>query len=454
MVPSEVLMSSGANKLTPSSRLLSFPTKELTAVTKRLTQCKNIWDVCNHVANSSSCRHKAVWQAIGQHALGILDLDAAELAFVECKNYGGIQFVKKLRNISTVYKRKAEVCIYFGQFDEAENIYLKNNEKSLALQLRMSLGDWPRVMEMAQSGAGDDKTLQKAYKHIGDYWKERQVYQEAIKYYMRAKEFQSLAHCAFRVFDFATLYHIVKQLPDGTPLLKLLKPVHFYKNLYVHQRKIGEMFENFGQCEKAAEAYCKFGDIKCAIQCCITWNEVSICIFSKIFTIKLEQWGTAAKIGRVHDYKEVQSWIEKRVNTLLSQNKIFEAANVYHQSEMHLACARLLTREALKLSQLDNTHVTTMTPLAIEPLKIKKLYVLSALEIDKHRKAMMKSHMANNHTAMDTIDQMLAEDQQISPEEQAIINSAWHGAEAYHFYLLAQKQIHKMKWIDALQTVE
>jgi hypothetical protein len=56
-------------------------------------------------------------------------------------------------------KQKAEVSAYFKRFDEAEAIYREIDRKDLAIELRMRLGDWFRVVQLLQSGGGDDALL-------------------------------------------------------------------------------------------------------------------------------------------------------------------------------------------------------------------------------------------------------------------------------------------------------
>lgn len=80
-------------------------------------------------------------------------------------------------------KQKAEVACYFKRYDEAEEIFKNINRKDLALDLRMRLGDWPRVVQLMEQGAGNDEMLKKAYKNLGDYSAERQKWAKAAKYF-------------------------------------------------------------------------------------------------------------------------------------------------------------------------------------------------------------------------------------------------------------------------------
>ena len=71
-------------------------------------------------------------------------------AFVRCSDYQGIQFVKRLRRLDDRLKQRAEVAVYFQRFDEAEALYRDMDRKDLAIELRMRLGDWLRVVQLVQ----------------------------------------------------------------------------------------------------------------------------------------------------------------------------------------------------------------------------------------------------------------------------------------------------------------
>jgi len=107
-------------------------------------------------------------------ALEKLDFNTADRAFVRCQDYHGIQLVKRLRQLDTQMKQKAEVAAYFKRFDEAEELYSRSDRKDLALDMRMRLGDWFRVLQLTQTGVGDDSLRMKALREIGDYYADRQ----------------------------------------------------------------------------------------------------------------------------------------------------------------------------------------------------------------------------------------------------------------------------------------
>lgn len=48
----------------------------------------------------------------------------AEQAFVRCKDYQGIELVKRVDKLQSEDMKQAEVAAYFGRFEEAEKMYL------------------------------------------------------------------------------------------------------------------------------------------------------------------------------------------------------------------------------------------------------------------------------------------------------------------------------------------
>ena len=61
------------------------------------------------------------------------------------------------------------------------------DRRDLALELRSTLGDWFKVVQLVQQGGGDDHMLQMAWNKIGDYFWERQKPTKAVQYYGQAK---------------------------------------------------------------------------------------------------------------------------------------------------------------------------------------------------------------------------------------------------------------------------
>ena len=82
-------------------------------------------------------------------------------------------------------KQQAEVAVYFGRYDEAEKLYRDIDRKDLAIGLRERQGDWFKVLQLVQTGGGDDELMVKATTKIGDYYAERFNWRKAVMMYQQ-----------------------------------------------------------------------------------------------------------------------------------------------------------------------------------------------------------------------------------------------------------------------------
>ena len=64
-----------------------------------------------------------LWRILGEAAMQELKLDAAEEAFIHCKDYFSITRIKKIKNYKNEEIKRAEVDAYFGRHDKAEQQY-------------------------------------------------------------------------------------------------------------------------------------------------------------------------------------------------------------------------------------------------------------------------------------------------------------------------------------------
>ncbi|XP_012508519.1 PREDICTED: WD repeat-containing protein 35 [Propithecus coquereli] len=81
--------------------------------------------------------HPRLWHLLAEAALQKLDLYTAKRAFVRCKDYQGIKFVKRLGNLQSDSMKQAEVVAYFGKFEEAERMYLDMDRRSYCFTLHL-----------------------------------------------------------------------------------------------------------------------------------------------------------------------------------------------------------------------------------------------------------------------------------------------------------------------------
>ncbi|XP_063039587.1 WD repeat-containing protein 35 isoform X2 [Engraulis encrasicolus] len=357
--------------------------------------------------------HPRLWRLLAEAALQKLDLKTAEQAFVRCKDYQGIEFVKRLGNLQSESMKQAEVVAYFGRFEEAERMYLDMDRRDLAINLRIKLGDWFRVLQLLKTGSGDsdDALLEQAYNAIGDYFADRQKWVNAVQYYLQGRKQERLAECYYMLEDYEGLERLANSLPENHKLLP----------------DIGQMFVTVGMCEQAVNAYLKCNQPKAAVEACVHLN----------------QWNKAVELAKDHNMKEIGPLLSKYASHLLEKNKRLEAVELYRKAHHFLDAAKLM----FKIADEEAKKRT-------RPLRVKKLYVLAALLVENYHEQMKTSQQSKakgkKSEATSALAGLLEED--ASSTDNRVVDNAWRGAEAYHFFLLAQRQLYDGNVDAAMKT--
>ncbi|KAJ3613075.1 hypothetical protein NHX12_019331 [Muraenolepis orangiensis] len=357
--------------------------------------------------------HPRLWRLLAEAALQQLDLKRAEQAFVHCKDYQGIELVKRLANLQSEAMKQAEVAAYFSRFEEAERMYLDMDRRDLAISLRIKLGDWFRVLQLLTAGSGDseDALQEQAHNAIGDYFADRQKWLNAVQYYLQGRNQERLAECYYMLEDYDGLERLTVSLPENHKLLP----------------DIGQMFVTVGMCEQAVSAYLRCNQPKAAVDACVHLN----------------QWNNAVELAKNHNMKEIKSLLAKYASHLLEKNKTLEAVELYRKAHHFLDAAKLMfmiaNQEAKKKSR---------------PLRVKKLYVLAALLANNHHQQVKTSQhtkaRGTKSEATSALDGLLEEE--ATQADQCVVDSAWRGAQAFHLFLLAQRQVMDGHTEDAVQT--
>jgi WD repeat-containing protein 35 len=151
---------------------------------------------------------------------------------------------------------------------------------------------------------------------------------------------------------------------------------------------LGEKFMSVGLCDEAVAAFLKGGDAKAAINCCV----------------HLHFWDAAVRLAEEYKFPEIDVLLTKYGTYLLSKSNVYQAIDVYRKAKKHVEASKLLW----DLGQRAGANRANP-----QPLRAKKLHVLAALERQKVDAKDSKDH-----------------------------GKIWHGAEAYHLWLLAHKQLY------------
>ncbi|CEG49203.1 WD40 repeat protein [Plasmopara halstedii] len=389
------------------SMVIEFQTRSLRD-TKALLDSVGLAEAYEYIQDHP---HPRLWSLLAEAALEQLDFSMAERGFVKCKDYSGIQYVKRLQLLNDRVKQKAEVAAYFQNFDEAEALYRQIDRKDLAIDLRQRLGDWFRVVQLLQSGGGNDDLLTHTWNMIGEFYFDRHKWEKAIKYFAQAKNTNALVQCYYALGDFGQLEALVDEIPETSPLLK----------------ELAVKFTRAGLCQSAVETYVRMGDVKSAIDSCVLLNE----------------WESAVNLAEQYNFPQIENVLAKYANHLLMTGKTLQAIELYRRANKSTEAAKLLAKLAKEVEK--------------NPLRAKKLHVLAAFEVERMRQKMLdisslttsKGTTAAQVTAK-TLESLVQHD--AATGENRSLDNPWRGAEAYHFYLLAHRQLYSGNIEQALHT--
>ncbi|CRL00247.1 CLUMA_CG013520, isoform A [Clunio marinus] len=361
----------------------------------RVKSLRDTEDLLQHVGLAEAKQfiednsHPRLWRLLGESSLKKLDMETAESAFVRCTNYQGIQFIKKLRTIQNENIQKAEVAAFFGDFDEAEKLYIDADRRDLAIDLRSTLCDWFRVIQLYRMASGiSDQQMEIAYREIGNHFASMRVWESAREYYEKAHHIEGLMETFYHLEKYDELENLITRLPEKSPLLS----------------RLGQMLATVGMTEKAVEAFKKCGDVKSAVSTCVS----------------LSQWGLAVELAQKYKMPSVNALLNKHAAHLLQEGKLPEAVELQKKAGRYLDASRLLIKLAEREVEKKSPH-----------LRIKQLYILAGLLAEDHLQTQASVTGGNRATVL----------AQLTAEDGILIENIWHHAEAYHFILLAQRQL-------------
>jgi WD repeat-containing protein 35 len=154
------------------------------------------------------------------------------------------------------------------------------------------------------------------------------------------------------------------------------------------------------------------------------------------------------RLAKQYNIGQVDVLLARQATSFLEQNKIFNAIELYRKARHYLDAARLMFEVAEREAKQTNS-----------PLLIKKMYILAGLLVEQYRDLIKaggilpsKAKIAQRDQASKALDGILTEESQIAIKDSKIIDNAWRGAEAYHFFMLCEKQLRDGKIDAAFKT--
>jgi WD repeat-containing protein 35 len=237
------------------------------------------------------------------------------------------------------------------------------------------------------------------------------VYFLAYKFYGKAKNLKAMVSCAYILDDYAALEKLVGEIPAGSDFLK----------------DVGLKFQSVGLCTEAVASFLKADDPKAAIDACVLLN----------------QWDQAVELAEQHHFQQIEGLLTAYASHLLQKEKLFQAVELYRKANRHTESAKLLVQLAHKAAVSK-----------VQPLRVKKLYVMAALEVDRFKARTLDQAGGVQQSTMQTLQSLLTHDMAMTTSSGSGdgLEEAWHGAEAYHYYLLAQRQLYSGQIEQSMKT--
>ncbi|KXS17686.1 hypothetical protein M427DRAFT_68207 [Gonapodya prolifera JEL478] len=388
--------------------------------------------------------HPRLWRLVADTALDSLDLQMAMRAFVNCKDWGGITLVKRVKKLDDKRKQQAEIATYYGNFQIAESIYLSMDRPDLAFDMHVEVGNYSQALKllhppdagtkdaaMAGRGAGatspkrptghtipvSDKQMIDLYELMGDQCRDAGKWEEALAWYKRSNNAARMVECLYMTEDWDGLTKMVEVVEDGEVL-----------------KDLASKCSTVGLWEAATAGYIKAGYQKAAVETCISLN----------------QWSEALRLADGTQVDDVREAMQKVVAQLLERGRKMECVAMYRGAGMHGRAAALLFEVANEYAKRPDAEL----------LSIKKLFVLAALEASRYKDSKRSPDAFNPHGSS-TLDALLTAPGVSSPMSGAVAGSdqdlrlpsnPWKAAEGWHLYMAAQKQFYKGECEDGYIT--
>ncbi|MPC30130.1 WD repeat-containing protein 35 [Portunus trituberculatus] len=157
--------------------------------------------------------------------------------------------------------------------------------------------------------------------------------------------------------------------------------------------------------------------------------------------VALNQWHEAVELAKQHNVTEISALLARYASHLLEKGNRLQAIELYRKADKLLDAAKLLYQIAEEEGK-KKAH----------PLRVKKIYLLAAQLVQEHNlkmKETMKEGGSRSAALMGLFDDGPGLTGEMDKSSyNSMLDSPWKGAEAFHFFLLAQRQLYE-GYVDA-----
>ena len=412
----ELINNKNNENINPNDYIKKYPNQILAQFLKMIETGKNLDEIYEFVKKNPS---KNLFKRLSLKAMENLDFDTAHKALLQINDFNGIEFLNRIKAIKDPELQKAEIAQYNSNFEEASKLFSKTKRNDLKLEMLMKLGKWDQVTEIMSKDSDKDKNtkeehMKMAYNNYADELFEKKEYDKAEEFYKKAGNIKGLANCYFAKEEYDKAAQLLDVIPEEDEFLE----------------EMGDRFLGLGMCPEAVVAYTKHGNIKKAIESYIKYNK----------------WEEAMDLSAKNGFIYMQDLVDKFSDQFRLSGKKLDLVNLYRKANMSVEVHKYLCEIA-----------EDMRKFGVSPIIIKKIYVLAALELERY-KAQINQQIDEENLINDRGDKNILKkkinylDEALQKEIDKIKNNHWRGAEAYHYYLLCQVQLHKKKYKSSCKT--
>ena len=328
-------------------------------------------------------------------------------------DYSSMTFVQRIKkSFQHNILKHAEILLFLGKEEEAVEHLVNNNKENYIIRMFMDHQRFDNILDYKH--LLDAKTLEEVYDKLGQHAFLKMDYEKAIKFFQMNNNVSKLIDVYFAAEKFEQLQSLkteVKLEEDKEKLaLKLLEA-----NILGDGVKL---YESLREEKKAVDV-----------------------------AILHNHWSTAVEIAGRNNFQQIENLIQKFAGILTKKKKKFELVQLFKKAKKNLEAAKILNSIA-EDSMLRNS----------DALMVKKIFVLSALEVYLQNKQMTDVDLTANLTNLTLTDQtrnatmktlatLITSD--VTNLSDKIMTNPWKGAEAWHLYLLTLNFLKKNDFYDA-----
>jgi WD repeat-containing protein 35 len=325
----------------------------------------------------------------------------AEKIYIQLENYSALKFIERLKlGLENETIKRAEALLFIRKPKEAVSLLVSRNHSALVPKLLLAYGELGGISEFLSQL--DINSQNQVLKELGDIHIAKGELNKAIRIFEKLDDKFILMSLYFETSNFDKLYSLITEVKSREGLLKL-----------------SEWLIKAGNSDLAARALEKAGENKRAVDVALLNN----------------YWSTAVEIAERNDFRQIDGIIHRSASLLSDKRKKLELAELYRKAKKNAEASRILNSLAADLIGFN-----------INPLMIKKVFVLAALEVHLHNKKNIDPNLTSNLTNI-TLTEMTKDmtkramttliTSDLNNASDRILSNPWRGGEAWHFYILA-----------------